>query len=119
MMPHESGGDRQAQLLDAYADAGLLWAKVVGSSLALAGALIDRGEWEEVRALAGLLADAGEESAATELRIQLGAAVWEAHREQLRHQQHHATGSNQASHQCAAGGTARGTRGIPGPEHGG
>jgi hypothetical protein len=83
-MPDESGSDRQAQLLEAYADAGLLWAKVVGSSLALAGALIERGEWEDVRALAGLLADAGEESAATELRIRLGEAVWEAHREQLR-----------------------------------
>jgi hypothetical protein len=83
-MPDESGGDRQAQLLEAYADAGLLWTKVVGSSLALAGTLIERGEWEDVRALAGLLADAGEEGAATELRIRLGGAVWEAHREQLR-----------------------------------
>ena len=51
-MPEEGGGDRQAQLLEAYADAGLLWAKVVGSSLALAGVLIERGEWEDVRALA-------------------------------------------------------------------
>jgi hypothetical protein len=83
-MPDESGSDRPGQLLEAYADAGLLWAKVVGSSLALAGALIERGEWEDVRALAGLLAAAGEESAATELRIRLGGAVWEAHREQLR-----------------------------------
>ena len=58
-MPDESGSDRQDQLLEAYADAGLLWAKVVGSSLALAGALIERGEWEDVRALAGLLAGAG------------------------------------------------------------
>jgi hypothetical protein len=82
-MLEESGGDRQAQLLEAYADAGLLWAKVVGSSLALAGALIQRGEWEDVRALASFLADAGEESAAAELRIQLGGAVWETHREQL------------------------------------
>lgn len=82
--PNDDGGERQAQLVDAYADAGLLWAKVVGSSLALAGALIERGEWEDVRALAGLLAAAGEESAATELRIRLGGAVWEAHREQLR-----------------------------------
>ena len=71
-MPDESGGDRQAQLLEAYADACLLWTKVVGSSLALSGALIERGEWEDVRALAGLLAAAGEESAATELRIRLG-----------------------------------------------
>jgi hypothetical protein len=83
-MLEESGGDRQAQLLEAYADAGLLWAKVVGSSLALAGALIQRGEWEDVRALASFLATAGEESAAAELRIQLGGAVWETHREQLR-----------------------------------
>ena len=83
-MLEESGGDRQAQFLEAYADAGLLWAKVVGSSLALAGALIQRGDWEDVRALASFLASAGEESAAAELRIQLGGTVWETHREQLR-----------------------------------
>jgi len=79
----ESGGDRQAQLLDAYADAGLLWAKVVGCSVALATALIDRGEWDDVRRLAGFLAGAGEESAAADLRMQLGKAVWETYREQL------------------------------------
>ena len=84
MRPQEGGGDRQAQLLEAYADAGLLWAKVVGSSLALAAALIERGEWEDVRALASFLAGAGEQSAAAELRIQLGREVWETHREQLR-----------------------------------
>jgi hypothetical protein len=83
-MLDESGGDRQAQLVEAYADAGLLWAKVVGSSLALAGELIERGDWEDVRALASLLAGAGEEGAAAELRTQLGGAVWETHREQLR-----------------------------------
>jgi hypothetical protein len=79
------GSGRPAQLLDAYAEAGLLWAKVVGSTLALAGALISRGEWEDVRRLAGFLADAGEEGAAADLRIRLGNAVWEAHREQLQH----------------------------------
>jgi hypothetical protein len=76
-------GDRPAQLLDAYADAGLLWAKVVGSTLALAGTLIDRGEWEDVRRLASFLAGAGEESAAADLRIRLGQAVWETRREKL------------------------------------
>ena len=81
--PAESHGDRHAQLLDAYAEAGLLWAKVVGCSVALAGALIDRGEWDDVRRLAGFLAGAGEESAAADLRVQLGKAVWERHREQL------------------------------------
>ena len=80
----DSGGDRHAQLLDAYAEAGLLWAKVVGCSVALAGALIDRGEWDDVRRLAGFLAGAGDESAAADLRIQLGKAVFETHREQLR-----------------------------------
>ncbi len=82
--PDETGGDRQAQLLEAYAEAGLLWAKVVGSALALAGALIERGEWDDVRALASFLASSGEESAAAELRLALGKAIWEIHREQLR-----------------------------------
>lgn len=80
----ERGGDRRAQFLDAYAEAGLLWAKVVGCSVALAEALIDRGEWDDARRLADFLAGAGEESAATDLRIQLGKAVFETHREQLR-----------------------------------
>jgi hypothetical protein len=80
----ESDGDRQAQLLEAYADAGLLWAKVVGSSLALAEALIERGEWDDVRTLASFLASSGEESAAAELRRALGQAIWQIHREQLR-----------------------------------
>ena len=83
-MTDGGGGDRQGQLLDAYADAGLLWAKVVGSSLALAGVLIERGEWDDVRALASFLASAGEENAAAELRLALGNAIWQIHREQLR-----------------------------------
>jgi hypothetical protein len=81
--PDESGSDRRAQLLEAYADAGLLWAKLVGCSVALAGPLIDRGEWDDVRRMARFLADAGEESAAADLRRQLGKAVWDTHREQL------------------------------------
>jgi hypothetical protein len=83
-VPGESAGDRQARLLEAYADAGLLWAKVVGSSLALAQALIERGDWDDVRALANFLASSGEDSAAAELRRALGKAIWQIHREQLR-----------------------------------
>jgi hypothetical protein len=82
-VPGDDPDHRPAQLLDAYADAGLLWAKVVGSSLALAEALIGRGEWDDVRRLADFLADAGEGNAAADLKIQLGKAVWETHREQL------------------------------------
>jgi hypothetical protein len=81
--PEEDGGNRQAQLLGAYAEAGLLWAKVVGSTMALARALLDRGDWDGVRRLASFLADAGEDSTATELKIQLGKAVWASYREQL------------------------------------
>ena len=79
----EDGGDRQAQLLGAYAEAGLLWAKVVGSTMALARALLDRGDWDGVRRLASFLADAGEDGTAAELKIQLGKAVWGTYREQL------------------------------------
>jgi hypothetical protein len=79
----EDGGDRQALLLGAYAEAGLLWAKVVGSTMALARALLDRGDWDGVRRLAGVLADAGEDGAAAELKTQLGKAVWAAYREPL------------------------------------
>jgi hypothetical protein len=81
--PEEDGDGRQAQLLGAYAETGLLWAKVVGSTMALAGGLLDRGDWAAVRRLASFLADAGEDSAAAELRIRLGKAVWAAYREQL------------------------------------
>ena len=57
---------------------------MVGSSLALAEALIERGDWDDVRALASFLASSGEESAAAELRRALGKAIWQIHREQLR-----------------------------------
>jgi hypothetical protein len=79
----EDGGDRQAQLLGAYAEAGLLWAKVVGSTMALARALLDRGDRDAVRRLAGFLAEAGEDGAATDLKIGLGRAVWATYRESL------------------------------------
>lgn len=75
--------DRQAQLLGAYAEAGLLWAKVVGSTMALGRTLLDRGDWSDVRQLATFLAEAGEGSTAAELRIQLAKAVWAAYREPL------------------------------------
>ncbi|MBV9380926.1 MAG: hypothetical protein JOY82_14205 [Streptosporangiaceae bacterium] len=80
---HEHGGDRQSQLLGAYADAAMLWAKVVGSSVSLARPLLDRGDWDEVRRLARFLADAGETDAAADLRAQLGHAIWDTYRAQL------------------------------------
>ena len=80
----DPGAGRQGRFLDAYAEAGLLWAKVLGRSMALARALLAAGERDDVRRLAGFLADAGEPSAAADLRAQLAKAVWEAHLEELR-----------------------------------
>jgi hypothetical protein len=71
---------REAQLRDACAEAGMLWAKVVGSAMALAGTLLERGDWDDVRRMARFFADAGEEDAAGFLRVQLGNAVWEKYR---------------------------------------
>jgi len=56
---------------------------VVGSTMALARALLDRGDRDGVRRLASFLADAGEDSTAAELKIQLGKAVWDSYREPL------------------------------------
>jgi hypothetical protein len=85
--PGSSGspGGRQAQILDAYADAAMSWAKVVGSLMALAGTLFERGDWDDVRRLADVLAETGEDAAAADLRTQLGRAVWDRYRDQLQH----------------------------------
>jgi len=79
----EHGPGRHERFLDAYADAGLLWAKVVGSSMVLAGALLEAGDRENVRLLAGFLADAGEAGPAADVRARLAKAVLAAHHEQL------------------------------------
>jgi hypothetical protein len=71
-------------LLDAYADAGMAWARVVGSLVALSGTLLDLGEWDEVRRLAAVLTGIGEANAATDLRIQLGKAIWDRYYDHLR-----------------------------------
>lgn len=84
---HRAGHRLLAQdtLLDAYADAGMAWARVVGNLMALSGTLLDLGEWDEIRRLAAVLADIGEANAAADLRIQLGKAIWDLHYDHLRH----------------------------------
>jgi hypothetical protein len=62
-----SAAERQARLLDAYADAGLLWARVVGSCVAIADVLLERGEWMKVRHLSEVLSEIGESAPAKEL----------------------------------------------------
>lgn len=70
-------------LLDAYADAAMAWAKVIGSLMALGGTLLEQGDWADVRRLADVLADAGEANLARDLRIRLGAAIFGAYRDHL------------------------------------
>lgn len=67
--------DRQARLLAAYADAGILWAKVVGNSIALADRLLGQARWDDVLRLADFLDNAGEKVVAESLRGQANDAV--------------------------------------------
>jgi hypothetical protein len=66
-------GSRSA-LLEAFAEAAMLWAKVIASCLALAGQFLEQGEWDRVRTLATVLDDAGERGVAKDLRERLASA---------------------------------------------
>lgn len=74
-IPGNDGGDRQARLLAAYADAGVLWAKVVGHSIALADGLLGQARWHDVLRLADFLDNAGETAVAESLRGQANDAI--------------------------------------------
>jgi hypothetical protein len=74
-IPGNDGGDRQARLLAAYADAGVLWAKVVGHSVALADGLLGQARWHDVLRLADFLDNAGETAVADSLRERANDAI--------------------------------------------
>jgi hypothetical protein len=74
-IPGNDRGDRQARLLAAYADAGVLWAKVVGHSIALADGLLGQARWHDVLRLADFLANAGETAVAESLRGRANDAI--------------------------------------------
>jgi hypothetical protein len=74
-IPGNDRGDRQARLLAAYADAGVLWAKVVGHSIALADGLLGQGRWHDVLRLADFLDNAGEPVVAESLRERANDAI--------------------------------------------
>jgi hypothetical protein len=67
--------DRQARLLAAYADAGIQWARVVGSSIALADGLLGQARWGDVLRLADFLENAGETVVAESLRGRANDAI--------------------------------------------
>lgn len=74
-IPGNDRGDRQARLLAAYADAGVLWAKVVGNSIALADGLLAQARWDDVLRLADFLDHAGETVVADSLRGRANDAI--------------------------------------------
>jgi hypothetical protein len=74
-IPGNDRGDRQARLLAAYADAGVLWAKVVGHSIALADGLLGQARWHDVLRLADFLDNAGETAVADSLRGRANEAI--------------------------------------------
>jgi hypothetical protein len=74
-IPGNDRGGRQARLLAAYADAGVLWAKVVGHSIALADGLLGQARWHDVLRLADFLDNAGETVVADSLRERANDAI--------------------------------------------
>lgn len=67
----DGGLGRQDSLLDAFADATMMWAKIVGNCLVLADGLLDQGRLKEVQVLAAVLEDSGESGTARQLLQQL------------------------------------------------
>jgi hypothetical protein len=79
----DSGLGRQDSLLDAFADASMMWAQIVAHSLALADGLLNRGRLKEVQALAAVLEDAGESGTARQLLQQLAPAGMAMYKKRL------------------------------------
>lgn len=79
----EPDAGQRAWLLDGYAEAGMMRARVVGRSLALAEALLDQGRWETAQRLAEFLDAAGESAAAKPLRERAATAARRATEKRL------------------------------------
>lgn len=67
--------DRADSLVEAYARAGMSWAKVVSSVTRLAGLMIEEGDWESARRTASLLAESGERALAAHIESRLSEAL--------------------------------------------
>jgi hypothetical protein len=70
-------------LLDAFADAAMMWAQIVGSCVVLADRLLSQDRPDEAQTLADLLDDAGEAGTAQELRQRLATAATERYKKRL------------------------------------
>ena len=68
---------------DAFADAAMMWAKIVASCLVMADSLLSQGRLAEVRSLAAALGAAGESDVAQELRQRLADAETDRYKKSL------------------------------------
>lgn len=74
----------QDSLLDAFADAAMMWAQIVGGCLALADGLLDQGRLNEVQSLAAVLEDSGESGTARQLLERLAPAAMDMYKKRLK-----------------------------------
>lgn len=79
----DGGLGRLDSLLDAFADAAMMWAQIVGGCLVLADGLFDQGRFNEVQALAAVLEDSGESGTAHQLLQRLAPATMDMYQKRL------------------------------------
>jgi hypothetical protein len=72
--PRRPRGDSPAPLIKAYADAGMQWARIVGSCLSLADALVAAALWDDADRLASYVSAAGEPEAAADIKARIQTA---------------------------------------------
>lgn len=77
------GIGRLDSLLDAFTDAAMMWAEVIGGCVVLADGLLAQGRLDEVRILAAVLADSGEAGTARELIQRLTPATSDKYKKRL------------------------------------
>jgi hypothetical protein len=73
----------QDALLDSFADAAMLWTKIIGNCMALTENLLAQGRLDEVRTLAATLTDAGEVKVGNDLRERLANAAMARYKKRL------------------------------------
>ena len=71
----DAQSSRRSQFIDAYAKAGMTWAEVTGTAIALADALLDADRPDDARRLAAFLEAADEPAIAQDLRARAEATV--------------------------------------------
>ncbi len=82
-LPDDLSGDRREQLLDTYANVGMLWAKVIGSSMLLGDLLLEQKRLDDARQLAASLENVGEHGVAKALNKRIDDAATASIRKQI------------------------------------